>query len=40
MEDFWDELTPEQQANINQGIKDIEEGRVKEYEEAMSKHRK
>ena len=37
--DFWDELTTEQQAEINQGISDIENGKVIDYDLFMAKHR-
>ena len=37
--DFWDELTTEQQAEINQGISDIENGKVIDYDSFMAKHR-
>jgi len=37
--DFWDELTTEQQAEINQGISDIENGKVVDYDSFMAKHR-
>lgn len=37
--DFWDELTTEQQAEINQGISEIENGDVVDFDSFMVKHR-
>ena len=37
--DFWDELTTEQQAEINQGISEIENGDVVDFDSFMAKHR-
>lgn len=37
--DFWETLTPEQREDILQGIKDIEEGEVLDYEDFMRKYR-
>ncbi|MCF6279293.1 MAG: hypothetical protein L3J14_02990 [Flavobacteriaceae bacterium] len=37
--DFWDELSNEEQKEIKQGIKDIEEGKVIDYDTFMVKHR-
>ena len=37
--DFWDELTKEEQAEIKQGIQDIEDGNVKDYNAFMANHR-
>ncbi len=36
--DWWDELTEEQKADINEGIKDADEGRVVPYEVFMQKY--
>ena len=43
--DWWDDLTKEQQASINRGLKDVEEGRVtphtevrKEIDQLLSKY--
>ena len=36
--DWWDELTEEQKADINEGIKDADEGRVVPYEDFMQKY--
>ena len=35
--DWWDELTDEQKADIEEGIKDADEGRVVSYEFVMKK---
>lgn len=37
--DFWDELSPEQQVEIKQGMSDIQTGKITDYEIFMSKHR-
>ncbi len=37
--DFWETLPKEQQEDILQGIKEVENGEVVDYEEFMSKHR-
>ena len=37
--DFWETLPKEQQDDILQGIKEVENGEVVDYEEFMSKHR-
>ncbi len=37
--DWWDELTPEQQAEIEEGEREIERGEVISYEDLMKKHR-
>jgi hypothetical protein len=37
--DFWETLSNEQKDDILQGIKEIENGEVVDYEEFMSKHR-
>jgi len=37
--DFWETLSKEQKEDILQGIKEIENGEVVDYEEFMSKHR-
>jgi len=37
--DFWETLSKEQKDDILQGIKEIENGEVVDYEEFMSKHR-
>jgi len=37
--DFWDELTTEQQAEINQGISEIENGDLVDFDSFMAKHR-
>ncbi|MCX2679418.1 hypothetical protein OOZ15_05635 [Galbibacter sp. EGI 63066] len=34
--DWWDELSKEEKEGIQQGLKDIEEGRVRSHEEVMS----
>ena len=36
--DFWDELTEEQQNEINKGIEDFENGRFYSYDEVMKNH--
>jgi hypothetical protein len=38
-EDFWKTLSKDQQDDILQGIKEIENGEVVDYENLMSKHR-
>ncbi len=37
--DFWDELTPEEQAEIERGILDLEQGKKTDYDTFMTKHR-
>jgi predicted transcriptional regulator len=37
--DFWETLSKEQKDEILQGIKEIENGEVVDYEEFVSKHR-
>jgi hypothetical protein len=37
--DFWETLSNEQKDDILQGIKEIENGEIVDYEEFMSKHR-
>ena len=39
-EDFWETLSNDQKEDILQGIKEIEDGEVVDYEDLMSKHRK
>ncbi len=36
--DWWDELSEEQKADIEEGIKDADEGRVVPYEDFMQKY--
>jgi len=38
-EDFWETLSNDQKEDILQGIKEIENGEVIDYENLMSKHR-
>lgn len=38
-EDFWETLSNDQKVDILQGIKEIENGEVVDYENLMSKHR-
>jgi hypothetical protein len=38
-EDFWETLSNDQKEDILQGIKEIENGEVVDYENLMSKHR-
>lgn len=38
--DFWDELTPEEQAKIEDGIKDLDAGRKTSYESIIAGHRR
>jgi len=38
-EDFWDELSQEQQEEIKLGTQQILEGKITEYETYMAKHR-
>jgi hypothetical protein len=38
--DFWHSLTPEQKEEVEQGIKEIENGETVDFETIMSKHRK
>lgn len=37
--DFWDSLTQEQKDDILQGLKDIENGEIIEYEDFIKRHR-
>lgn len=37
--DFWDELSEEQQSEIELGLHQINEGKVTDYETIMKKHR-
>lgn len=37
--DFWETLSREQREDILQGIKDIENGEVMDYEDLIRKHR-
>ncbi|MFC4632405.1 hypothetical protein ACFO3O_00685 [Dokdonia ponticola] len=37
--DFWDDLSSEQQAEIVQGITEIQEGKVTDYNSFMVNHR-
>jgi hypothetical protein len=37
--DFWDDLTPEEKAEIEQGITELEQGKKTDYETFMAKHR-
>jgi len=37
--DIWDQLTPEQQSEIELGLHQINEGKVSDYETIMKKHR-
>jgi hypothetical protein len=39
-EDFWETLSKDQKEDILQGIKEVENGEVVDYENLMSKHRK
>jgi predicted transcriptional regulator len=36
--DFWDELTPDQQASIDRGLADLAAGRKKPFSEIMAKY--
>ena len=38
--DWWDELTQEERKGIEEGIQDIEEGRVYQHKEVMAEFRK
>lgn len=38
--DFWDELTPEQQQEINEATTEINCGETTDYESFMAKHRR
>jgi hypothetical protein len=38
-EDFWETLSNDQKEDILQGVKEIENGEVVDYENLMSKHR-
>ena len=37
--DFWDELSPDQQASIDRGLADLEAGRRKTFWEILKKYR-
>ena len=37
--DFWDDLTPEQQNEINLATDEINEGKVTDYDSFMANHR-
>jgi len=37
--DFWETLSAEQKDDILQGVKEIENGEIVDYEEFMKKHR-
>jgi len=37
--DWWDELNDEQKSDIEQGLKDVDEGRVIPHEEVKRKYR-
>ncbi|HET8885939.1 MAG TPA: hypothetical protein VFM70_06250 [Salinimicrobium sp.] len=37
--DFWDELTPDQQKEIQDASSEIEQGKATDYDTFMSKHR-
>lgn len=37
--DFWDEMTPNQQAEIKEGLSQIKKGKVKDYESFIANHR-
>jgi hypothetical protein len=37
--DFWDELTLEEKEDILEGIKDADNGNVREYSEYIKKHK-
>ncbi len=37
--DFWDTLSQEQKNEISQGIKEIENGEIVNYDDLMSEHR-
>ena len=37
-EDFWDELSPGQQASINRGLDDLQAGRKKSFSEILKKY--
>jgi len=37
--DFWDELTSEQQKEIKEASLEIEQGKITDYEDFMAKHR-
>jgi predicted transcriptional regulator len=36
--DFWDELSTDQQASIDRGLADLEAGRKKPFSEILSRH--
>lgn len=38
--DWWDTLSDEEKAEIEQGLSDIENGNVKTHEEVMAKYKK
>ncbi len=37
--DFWDEMTPNQQAEIKVGLSQIKKGKVKDYESFIANHK-
>lgn len=37
--DFWENLPPDQKDDIMQGIKEIENGEIEDYEDFMKKYR-
>jgi len=39
VEDFWDEMTPNQQAEIKVGLSQIKKRKVKDYESFIANHR-
>lgn len=38
--DWWDLISDDEKAEIEQGLADIEEGKVKSHDEVMSKYKK
>lgn len=36
--DFWDELSPDQQASIDRGLSDLEAGRKKPFSDILKKY--
>ena len=38
--DFWNDLTEDQQQELRQGMKELDSGQKHDYEQVMSKHRK
>lgn len=39
-EDWWDELSPEEEQSIERGLEDIEHGKVIPHKEVMKKYKK